>query len=49
MSKTITITIDNLSWNATADIQEWKIDVETSRLELPDGATLINEKQEAAG
>ena len=42
-----TVTIDNLSWDATADIQEWKIDVEESGWELPEGATIIKEKQEA--
>ena len=42
-----TVTIDKLSWDATADIQEWKIAVEESGWELPDGATLIKEKQEA--
>jgi hypothetical protein len=42
-----TVTIDNLSWDATADIQEWKIAVEESGWELPDGATLVKEKQEA--
>ena len=42
-----TVTIDNLSWDATAEIQEWKIAVEESGWELPEGATLIKEKQEA--
>ena len=42
-----TVTIDSLSWDATAEIQEWKIAVEESGWELPDGATLIQEKQEA--
>lgn len=41
-----TITIDNLSWCATADIQEWKTDVEESGWELPEGAKLVEEKQE---
>ena len=41
-----TITIDNLSWRATADIQEWKTDVEESGWELPEGSKLIEEKQE---
>lgn len=41
-----TITIDNLSWSATADIQEWKTVVKESGWELPEGAKLIEEKQE---
>ena len=42
-----TVIIDNLSWDATAEIQEWKIAVEESGWELPEGAILIKEKQEA--
>ena len=41
-----TITIDNLSWQATAEIKEWKTDVKESSWELPEGAKLIEEKQE---
>lgn len=41
-----TITIDNLSWRATDDIQEWKTDVKEYGWELPEGAKLIEEKQE---
>lgn len=41
------VTIDSLSWRATADIQEWTLAVEDSGWELPKGAVLIKERQEA--
>lgn len=42
-----TVTIDHLSWRATADIQEWTLAVEDSGWEIPEGAVLIKERQEA--